>query len=135
MACYAYAWASIKTDMCCPLNDWDGVHGDDVLLWMKDVSNGAVEVWSGYRVGPSAAGNNAPVCQRCGLVDCLSQCYSDDSCYAVDYDVNDTTCYTLNATIACSSLTPVSQFIHVSTAHCGNLIRSVRQWWAVINYQ
>jgi len=94
---------------------------------MEDGSNGAVEVWSGYRVGPSAAGNNAPVCQQCRLDDCLSQCYSDDSCHGVDYDVNGTLCYTLNATLACSSLTPVSQFIHVSTAHCGNriLIHSV----------
>ena len=89
------------------------------------MSNGAVEVWSEYRVGPSAAGSNAPVCQQCPLVDCLSKCYSDDSCYAVDYDFNKMSCYTLNATVACDSLTPVSEFIHVSTAHCGNQLYTV----------
>ena len=89
------------------------------IIRAEGVSNDAVEVWSEYRVGPSAAGSNAPVCQKCGLVDCLSRCYSDDSCYAVDYDTNSTACYALNATLTCTSLTPASDFIHVSTAHCG----------------
>ena len=88
---------------------------------VESVSNGAVEVWTEYRVGPSAAGNNAPVCQQCRLADCLLRCYSHDSCYAVDYDTSNSSCYELNSTLACSSLTPASEFIHVSTAHCGTV--------------
>jgi len=77
----------------------------------------AVEVWSGYRVDGA---ESVPSCERCTLVDCLSTCYSDSSCFAVDHDAINMSCYTLNSSLACTSLTPASDFTHITTAHCGN---------------
>jgi len=93
-----------------------------MLCVCEGESNAAVEVWSGYRVRASVL---PAVCRRCSLADCLSRCYADGSCYGVDYDAAaaagaNSTCYALNSTLTCASLTPAgSQFIHVSTAHCG----------------
>jgi len=84
------------------------------------VSNAVVEVWSGYRVGESRAAVRCT--QRCRLVDCLSSCYSDESCFGVDYDATNRSCYTLNASSTCTSLTPAADLTHLSTAHCGTPI-------------
>lgn len=85
------------------------------------VTDMAVEVWSGYRVDGA---ESVPSCERCTLVDCLSTCYSDSSCFAVDHDAINMSCYTLNSSLACTSLTPASDFTHITTAHCATSIGS-----------
>lgn len=82
------------------------------------IRNQAVEIRTNYRVNPLAIGISPPFCSRCRLVDCLTACYSYATCQGVDYDAGATSCYLLNSTNACSSLTPATNAIHISTVQC-----------------